>query len=516
MLKPPYFMGIDGGTGSVRVTIFDKDGTNLGSKVSEYNTYYPRSGWAEQDPDEWWTALKEAVPGAVQAAGVNPKDIKAIACDGTTSTVVLLDKDKKVVRPAILWMDVRSAEQARRIFDTKHRMIKLYMAGVPAESLVPKCLWIKENEPKNWEKADIVFEYTNWLNWKLTGNINANISVAALRWFYDEPLGGYQKDFYETIGLGDIMDKFPGKVLHLGEVQGTVTKEAAEILGLAEGTVVGEGALDACAAMVGINVVEPGGMAMIGGSSTPLFGLSPIEIHNEGINGAYPNCLLPGTCLVEGGQVSTGSIKTWFKNNFLPKEWEEEAKQRGVSVYTVIDEKAAEISPGSEGLILLDYFQGNRTPYADSLARGVVWGLSLLHGPAHLARAINEGVAYGAEHCFRAMADAGYKINKIVACGGIVQSPVWMQIHADVCGQPIYTTKEVQAEACLGDAIIAAATVGTYGSIQEAAANMVKLDKVYEPNMQRHEEYKFFVQKYIDTWPQLRELVHDTVRHINK
>jgi len=516
MSKPPYFMGIDGGTGSVRVTIFDKEGTNLGSKVSEYNTYYPKSGWAEQSPDEWLAALKEAVPEAIKAAGVDAKDIKAVSCDGTTSTVVLLDKDKKVVRPAILWMDVRSAEQARRIFETKHRMIKFYMAGVPAESLVPKCLWIKENEPQNWEKADVVFEYTDWLHWKLTGNINANLSVAALRWFYDEPQGGYQKDFYEAIGLGDIMDKFPEKVLGAAEVQGTVTKEAAETLGLAEGTLVGEGLLDACAAMVGINVVEPGGMAMIGGSSTPLFGLSPIEIHNEGINGAYPNCVIRGTSLVEGGQVSTGSIKTWFKNNFLPKEWEEEAKKRGVSVYTVIDEKAAEIPPGSEGLILLDYFQGNRTPYADSLARGVIWGLSLLHGPAHIARAINEGVAYGAEHCFRAMAEAGYKINKIVACGGIVQSPVWMQIHADVCGQPLYTTKEVQAEACLGDAIVAATTAGVYGSIPEAAAQMVKLDKVYEPNMERHEEYKFFVQKYIDTWPQLRDLVHETVRHVNR
>lgn len=131
---------------------------------------------------------------------------------------------------------------------------------------------------------------------------------------------------------------------------------------------------------------------MIGGASTPLFGLSPVEIHNEGINGAYPNCLLPGTSLVEGGQVSTGSVKTWFREHFMPREWEDEANQRGISVYTVIDEKAAEIPPGSDGLILLDYFQGNRTSYADSLARGAIWGLSLLHGPAHIARAINEAL----------------------------------------------------------------------------------------------------------------------------
>ncbi|MGB4483137.1 MAG: FGGY family carbohydrate kinase [bacterium] len=516
MPRPPYFMGIDGGTGSVRAVIFDKEGNNLGSHVAEYGTTYPKSGWAEQDPDEWWKALKEAIPGAIKAAGVDPKDIKAVTADATTSTVVLLDKDKRPVRPAILWMDVRSADQAQRIYETKHPMIKYYMSGVPAESLIPKCLWIKENEPENWEKAEIVFEYTDWLHWKLSGNINSNISVASFRWFYDEPQGGWQKDFYETIGLGDIMDKFPLEVLHLGDVQGYVTAEAARELGLAEGTIVGQGPLDAVAAMIGVNVVEPGGMALIGGSSTPLFGLSAKEIHAEGIAGAYPNCVLPGTSLVEGGQVSTGSIKTWFRKNFMPAEWEEEAKERGVSVYQVIDEKAAEIPIGSEGLILLDYFQGNRTPYADSLARGVIWGLSLLHGPAHIARAINEGVAYGAEHCFRAMEKAGYKVESISACGGIVQSPVWMQMHADVSGLPIYTTKETQSAACLGDAIIAAVAAGEYSSIPEAAANMVKMDKVYEPNMENHEKYKFFVDKYIETWPRIRDLVHDTVRHITE
>lgn len=509
----PYYMGIDGGTGSVRVMVYDGKGNNLGGQVVPYGVYHPRSGWAEQDPDEWWEALKAAVQGALKNSGVDPKDIKAVTADATTSTVVLLDKDKKPVRRAIMWMDVRAADQAARIYASGHPMIKYYMSGVPAESLVPKCLWLKEVEPESWEKAETVFEYTDWLHWKLTGNINANISVASFRWFYDEPQGGWQEDFYRTIGLEDLTTKLPRRVLHLGEVQGRVCREAAKALGLAEGTIVGQGPLDAVASMIGVNVVKPGGMALIGGSSTPLFGLSEKEIHAPGIAGAYPNCVLPGTSLVEGGQVSTGSILSWFKKNFLPLEWAREAQARGVSAFEVINEKAAAIPPGSEGLVLLDYFQGNRTPYADSLARGVIWGLSLMHGAAHLARAIMEGVAYGAEHCFRAMGAAGYEVKEIVACGGIVESPLWMQIHADVCGLPIQTTTETDAAACLGDAIIAAVAAGEYSSIPEAAAAMVKLSKTYEPNPESHEEYLFYVDKYIRTWPQLRDLVHETVAH---
>lgn len=510
-----YFMGIDGGTGSVRVAVFDEKGANMGYEVVEYDTYFPKSGWAEQDDKEWWEAMKKAIPGAIKVSGVNPEEIVAVTCDATTSTVVLMDENDKIVRRPILWMDVRAADQAARISNANHRMNRYYLSGVPAESLVPKCLWVKEQEPEHWAKTKTILEYTSWMTWKLSGVKSVDNSIAAFRWFYDEPAGGFQKDFYDAIGLEDFLDRVPDKVFKTGQVVGKVTKEASDILGLSENTVVIEGAFDACACMLGVGSVTAGGMAMIGGSSTCLFGLSDVEFHEEGVNGAYPNCATDGTSLVEGGQSSSGSLINWFKNTLAPQAWFEEAEAEGVSVYKIMDAHAANIPIGSEGLIMLDYFQGNRAPYSDSLARGTFIGYSLTHDIRHIARAMMEGVSYGAAHCLKAMAKSGYNVEKIYACGGMAQSDFWMQMHADVTGIPIYITKESQSAGCLGDAMAGAVGTGLYASLEEAADNMVKVDKIYEPNMENHKEYQFYLEKYMDLWPMISDLVHDVVNHVN-
>ena len=148
-------------------------------------------------------------------------------------------------------------------------------------------------------------------------------------------------------------------------------------------------------------------MTLIGGTSTCLLGLSEEEFHVDGVNGTYPNCMYDGTSLLEGGQTAAGSILTWFKNNLLPAAWMQEAVNRNMNIYDLITEKASEVPIGCDGLVMMDYFQGNRAPYADSKARGMFWGLSIGTTPAHLARAVYEGVAYGANHCIVSMKKAG-------------------------------------------------------------------------------------------------------------
>lgn len=511
-----YFMGIDAGTGSVRVAVFDQKGKCLGSKVVEYQTFYPKSGWAEQNDKEWLTALKEAIPASMRNAQVAPKDITTITCDGTTSTVVIMDGNNSIVRPPILWMDVRAAEQANRIFNSDHNVTRFYPSGVPAESIIPKAMWVKENEPEVWKKATTVMEFTDWINFMLTGEKCANKSAAAVRGLYDDVNGGWQRDFLAEMGVAELADMLCSTVTPLGGIVGAVSKEAADMFGLAEGTTVVEGGIDAVACMIGIGVVESGDMALIGGTSSVLFGLSPVEFHAEGVNGAYPNAIIEGTSLVEGGQPSTGSILSWFKDNLIPKSWEDEAAERGASIFSVLDEKASKVPVGSDGLIMLDYFQGNRVPYADSMARGMFWGLSLVHSTAHMARAIYEGVVYGTAHCLRALAASGYKVDRIYACGGLAQSDLWMQIHADICGVEICTTMDTQNAGCLGDAMIGAVAAGVYKNLKEAADNMITFDKIYKPDAARHKEYQFFLDRYIETWPQMRELVHKTVKHVSK
>jgi len=180
--------------------------------------------------------------------------------------------------------------------------------------------------------------------------------------------------------------------------------------------------------------------------------------------------VVPGQYTVEGGRVSTGSIVAWFKNRFA-RGAAEEAQRRGVDIYDVLNELAAQVPPGSEGLILIDYFQGNRTPYTDPLARGMLWGLSLGHGEGHLFRAIIEGVCYGTEHIFRTMRENDFEPKKIVAAGGATKSALWMQVDADVANVPICFTRVGDAPA-LGSAILAA--VGGRGSTPTSGRRRAK------------------------------------------
>lgn len=513
-----YFMGIDMGTGSVRAAIFDEKGNNMAYDVQDYESIFPRNGWAEQDDKGWWEALKKAIPNAIHKSGVNPEEIISVACDGTSSTTILLDKDGNTVRTPILWMDVRAVTEAASISELGKDCdaIKLYRSGVPAESLIPKCMWVKKHEPENWAKTETIFELTSWAHWKLSGRKTTNMSVAAFRWLYDDKNGGFPQDLYEAIGLEDIVDKFPKDVLKTGTPIGHVSEEAAKELGMSTKTMVVEGTLDAVACMVGVGSVNPGGMALIAGTSSCLFGLSETDFHKLGVNGTYPNLLYDGTSLVEGGQAASGGILTWFKNNLIQKEWVEEAKERNMNIFDLITEKAEKIPKGCEGLVMIDYFQGNRAPYSDSAARGMFWGLSLGTTTAHIARAVYEGVAYGANHCIVTMREAGYDVKEIYACGGIAESDFWMQMHSDIIGVPMYTTKESQSAGCLGNCMIGAVGCGIYKNLQEAAEHMVQIDKEYKPDAKSHEEYQFYMDCYVDTWPLMKDLVHRAVDHVNK
>jgi sugar (pentulose or hexulose) kinase len=205
-------------------------------------------------------------------------------------------------------------------------------------------------------------------------------------------------------------------------------------------------------------------------------------------------------------------VLKWFKEQFICREYERIAKEEGLDLYDYMNSLARQVRIGSNGLILLDYWQGNRNPLTDSQARGVIWGLSLNHTPVHVYRAIMEGISYGTEHNMRHFREAGFEPEEIYACGGATNSDLWIQIHSDVLGLPISLTEEPNAP-LLGDAILASCGAGVYRDIEEAAANMVRIRLKIEPDMERHEAYRYYVDKYIETYPRLRDLMHDMLRH---
>lgn len=510
----PYLMGIDYGTESCRVAIFDLQGHPVTFAATPYKTTHPRPGWAEQSPTDWWNALQASCHKALASSGIQPHEIAGISYDATTMTVVAMNDKGEELRPAIMWMDVRATEQAARA-ETSDSVARLYngagTAPATAEWYPFKAAWLKENEPDTYARATRLVDAPDWLNHKLTGEWTTNINSAALRMYYNRSQGGWPTDFYEHVGCGDVFDKIPEHILDLGTPVAGLSNVAAQLLGLVPGTPVAQGPADAWAGQIGLGVVEPGKMALITGSSHVLTGQSDKEVHGTGFFGAYTDGVVKGQYTVEGGQVSTGSVLKWFKDNFAPTIVQA-SEQTGISAYDLLNVKAKDIPIGSDGLIINEYFQGNRTPYTDSKARGIIWGLSLMHTPAHMYHAIQESVCYGTAHNLRAMTQAGFEVSEIVACGGSTKSRDWMQMHSDVTGVPI-TLTEVGDAVVLGSCMLAAVGAGLYPDLQEAAKNMVHTLDRLEPDAGRHEEYSYYLDKYCDTYPQLQEMTHDLVDH---
>src|ERR1700736_2152500 len=370
MADAPYLVGIDYGTGGVRVGIFDREGTPRVFRAAEFQTHHPRPGWAEQDPDEWWACLKEAMKAALGDGGVSPDDIAGIAVDATSSTVLAVDGDGRRRRPAIMWMDVRASEQAKRIEQTGHPALKYSGFGpVSAEWGLPKALWLKENEPDTSAGAAHICDCADWLMHQLTGEWAGSVDIASAKYFHDRDEGGFPSSLYEAIGAADLLEKYPQKLLDLGAVLGGLRPEVAQEMGLKRGIPLAVGGVDAHMGALGLGVVEPGKLALITGSSHVMIGQSAKPIHGSGLWGAYTDAMVPGQYTIEAGQASTGSVVAWFRNHFAGEALAE-AERRGVDPYVVLGEMAAQVPVGSDGLVVVDYFQGNRSPHSVPLARG--------------------------------------------------------------------------------------------------------------------------------------------------
>ncbi|MCC7273543.1 MAG: carbohydrate kinase [Alphaproteobacteria bacterium] len=480
-------MGVDGGTESLRAGVFDLTGRPLAFAATEYPTAFPAPGRAEQDPRDWWRAIGRSVRRAVAQAGIAPADVAALAVDTTCCSVVALDRDGEPVRPSLIWMDVRAADEAAALVATGDAALAVNSGGagpVSAEWMIPKALWLARHEPASFAAAATICEYQDYLNLHLTGRRVASINNVAARWHYRADAGGWPLSLLAALRLDALAGKWPQEVVRLGEVVGGLTARAADHLGLPAGLPVAQGGADAFIAMIGLGVVRPGRMAFITGSSHLHLGLTAAPFHGRGIWGTYADALLPGLHTVEGGQTSTGSVVAWLKRLFGD----------GVG-YDDLNREAAAIAPGSDGLVVQDHFQGNRTPHTDALSRGAFMGLSLTHGRGHLFRATLEGIAFGTELILETMRANAYRPDEIVVAGGATRSDLWLQIHADVSNLPLTLTRVTDAPA-LGSAILAAVAAGEFASIAEAAGAMVAVARRVEPQPAAHAAYRAPYEAY--------------------
>lgn len=505
-MSKKYVLGFDGGTGGMRVGIYDMEGHELVFAATEYETRHEHAGWAEQSPSDWWNALRTSIAKAIKQAGIDKEDIVALSYDVTCCSVMLCMNDGTPLKDCLIWMDVRSAKEAAEIAACGDPALKFNGYGnVSAEWMPCKALWLKRNEPELYNKAEKVCEYADWITYKLTGKWTANLCNISARWYYDSACGGFPVSLYQKIGLEDVLAKFPQEIHMIGDNLGTITKEAAEFLGLSENTIVAQGGVDAYIGNIGLGVIEPGKVALITGSSHLIMGLvDQYSYGKTGIFGPYPDNIVKGTGLVEGGQTSSGSIVSWFKRNFC-----KDLDMTDEGAYAILNREAAKIAPGSDGLLVLDWWQGNRTPYTDSNIRGNIYGLSLGHTQGHLFRAIMEGVAYGTENVFDSFRRAGYTVDEIYMGGGTTNSDLFMQIHADVSNVTIKVPENPQSPT-LGSAILAAVAAGLYPDLKSAVNAMVRYAKTIKPNMENHEKYKKYFAQYQKAYEKFGDWMRET------
>lgn len=506
-------IGVDGGTESVRACCFNADtGEVVGkSSASQYKTIHPNPGWAEQNPADWWNGLGKAVRGALSTLkGTGDYSIKGICIDTTCCSVLALDENHEPLRPCLLWMDQRSAAQTQEILDMARGDPSLEVNGngdgpISAEWMTPKALWLKQNEPEVWKSAHVICEYQDYINYRLTGVLCASSCNAAARWHWDgkdclQKGKGRPLSLYQKLGMSELANKLPSDCIAMGKSIGNgLTKEAATFLNLPVDLPVLQGGPDAFVGMIGLGCVFDGKLCLITGSSHLHCVVTSQASRSKGIWGAYRGAPLPHLNFAEGGQSSTGSIMRWAKNVLFGNS------ERS---YEELDEAAAKIEPGSGGLVVLETFQGSRTPVTDPLARGALLGLTLSHTQAHIWRACLESVCYGTRACTEGLAAAGHECDEIILAGGVTNSPLWLQLHADITGKPVIVCETTNAP-LLGCAILAAVGTGIHDSIEQAVKAMVRTCQRIEPDPKRAQLYSTLYEKtYAKVSPAVRPVMH--------
>ncbi len=502
-----YVVGVDVGTGSARAAVFDLAGVRRALAVRPIQMWKPYAEFAEQSSDDIWHAVGSAVRQAVAEAGVSPSQVHGIGYAATCSLVVLDGQDCPLsvspegdnARNIIVWMDHRAIEEAEQISRGSYEPLKYVGGAISPEMQLPKLLWLKRHLPQTFAAAGRFLDLADFLGFQSTGSPVRSECTTVCKWTYLGHEQRWDEGFFQAIGLPEFPDPRIGlahDIKPLGTLAGRLTHKAAAHLGLIMGTPVAVGAIDAHAGGIGLlgaawdTGAPPSAdqlasvLAVIGGTSTCHMAASQEPHFIPGVWGPYYGAMVPGLWLTEGGQSASGALLDFVIDTHpaLP-ELDALAAQSGQTRYQILNARIAALA-GEAGLAypallsrdlhLLDYHLGNRSPFADPRARGVVDGLTLdvsLDSLAVLYLAAVQSIAYGTRAIMETLRQSGYRIRRLLVTGGGVKNPLWLQQHADACDMPLTLTQEPEA-VLLGAAILGAAACGAYADTPTAMQSM--------------------------------------------
>ena len=501
-----YILGVDIGTSGTKTVLFSEDGVPVSSATYEYPLYTPQNGYAEQEPLDWWNAVVNSIKQVISESGVAASEIKGIGLSGQMHGLVMLDGDNKVIRRSIIWCDQRTAKEVKEITDKvgAEKLIEITANPAITGFTAAKIMWVKNNEPQNYEKCRHILLPKDYIRFMLTGEYATEVSDASGMQLLDIPNRCWSDEVLDKLGIDKSL---LAKVYESPEITGKITKRVAELTGLAEGTIVVGGAGDNAAAAVGTGVVEDGkAFTTIGSSGVVFAHTSDISIDKKGRVHTFC-CAVPNCWHVMGVTQSAGLSLKWFRDNLCWSEMET-ALNMGVDPYYLTDKEAMDVPIGANRLLYMPYLNGERTPHLDPNCRGAFVGLSTMHKKKDMIRAVMEGVSYSLRDCVEVMREMNINVTDMMACGGGGSSPLWRQMLADLYACPVKTTQNKEGPA-LGVALLAAVGAGIYSSVPEACKAVILPDKIQEPVAENTAEYEKVYAVYKKLYPAMKSCFDD-------
>lgn len=500
-MKQKCVLGIDVGTSGCKILAIGIDGKILCSNTETYPCYAPKPGWSEQDPEDWWAAVKCGLKKLMSAG--NELEPAAVSFSGQMHGMVALDSENRVVRRAILWNDQRTEKQCAEITEaagglaelltiTGNRMLTGYTGG--------KILWMKENEPEKYARTVHIINPKDYIRFRLCGTLGTDVSDASGTGLFDVRNRCWAEALIRKIGLNPKLFAQPAEST---DAVGRVTAAAAKETGLPEGTVVAAGGGDAVISTVGLGLCAPGQVGVtLGTSGVAASGLSRFPNDPDGALQIFCGNA-PGTYSAMGVTLAAAGSYQWFRGALGDYE-AAEAKETGTSAFRLLDEEAAAVAPGSDGLIFLPYLTGERAPMNDPDAKGAFLGITSRHGKGHFARAVLEGVAFSMRQVSDLVVRGGASSPEtVVLAGGGACSPLWRQIFADVFCRPVRTVYGSTEGGSFGAALAAGVTAGFWPDLP-AAASVIRTESSTEPIAANEPVYEKQYRKYVRFYDALK------------
>jgi len=481
-----FLMGVDLGTSSVKACIADRVGTVVSIGGSIYSFDSPKYGYAEQNLWDWWSATKTAIAKALKKLDASQiANIRCIGLSGQMHGLVCIDRNGKQIRPAILHCDQRTQQEIHDIYDivSKEELGNITLNQLSTGFLLPSLMWVKKNEPKNYAAIWKVMLPKDFIRFEMTGEIGTEYSDASGTLAFDVVKQEWAFDVIQRLGLRK--DIFP-PCSPSAAIAGGLRREVANELGLREGIPVVFGGADQPMQALGNGVIEPGMATSTIGTSGQIFVVQSQPVLNKSFNTNLFCNALPESWYSMGAIMSAGIALKWLTSKIIHN-----------TDLNELDGKAADIAPGSEGVIFLPYLMGERTPHLDPNAKGMFFGLSIKHDYRHLIRAVMEGICFALKDCLVTLEQSGEIGHKeIIASGGGANSQLWKQIQADVYNREIRTTKATE-NACLGAIELGGIGTGIFANAQEACRYMVQYDdRIIEPNPRNVSVYEETYEKF--------------------